>query len=367
MVFAGGGTGGHVYPAIAVADRLASRNPSFEALFIGTRAGIESRIVPEAGYRIRYILSRGSRGRGVAGQARTLASLAAGTGQAFVLLSRFKPDMVFGSGGYASVAVVLAAFIMRHTVVIQEQNSIPGMANRFLSRCAERIYLGFEKAAGHMRGGGKILVTGNPLREEIREERMPGVRARFGLDDERPVLLVFGGSQGASSLNTAAAEYLLSRDDIQGIVQTGSRDFEAMKEKLSPAGQRVFVADYFPRILEAYIAADLALARAGALSVSELAAMALPSVLVPYPWSADDHQRHNASLLADAGGALVIDDSDISGESLGSIVDPLFADRERLENMREALRKIRKEDPAGAIATDIEELLSAGNPEGEKV
>ena len=199
VLFAGGGTGGHVYPALAVADRLAEIHLRFEALFVGTRSGLESRIVPENGYRIEFITSRGVRGRGLAGKIRTLASLVPGVVQSSMILKRFNPDLVFGSGGYASAAVVFAAYLQRRKIVLQEQNSIPGLANRFLSPFAERIYLGFEKAASYLKKRKGVIYTGNPLRKSITEGGSKDPGASFGLNMDKPVLLVFGGSQGAST------------------------------------------------------------------------------------------------------------------------------------------------------------------------
>lgn len=360
IVFAGGGTGGHVYPALAVADKLASRHESFEALFIGTKAGLESRVVPESGYPIRFITSRGVRGRGLAGKIRTIAGMGVGVVQASIILSGFKPCMVFGSGGYASAAVVLAAWLQRRPVVLQEQNSIPGLTNRFLSPCASRIYLGFEKAAAYLKKKSATVVTGNPLRESITGRQETDPRSSFGLEAGKPVLLVFGGSQGASQLNKAAAEYLLENEEIQGIVQTGKKDFKKVKEQLAPAGRRIYVSDYISNIYSAYQAADVALARSGALSVSELMAVALPSVLVPYPWSADDHQVFNAQVLVEAGGALMLSDEEVDGRTLGKALHFILDQPGRLESMREGLKSIYRPDSAGKIADDIERLLGVG-------
>ena len=357
VVFAGGGTGGHVYPALAVADRLASRHPDFDALFIGTKAGLESRIVPESGYRIEFIFSRGVRGRGVPGKILTLASLAVGVVQSSVILSRFKPDLVFGSGGYASVAVVFAAWLLRFKIVLQEQNSIPGLANRFLAPCAGRIYLGFEKAAGYLKNHKGIIFSGNPLRKSILDKSSDNPLASFGLRPEKPVILVFGGSQGASSLNRAAVEYLLADEGVQGIVQTGKRDFEEVKGKLASAGSRVFVSTYISRINEAYSAADVALARSGALSVSELIAVRLPSILVPYPYSADNHQVTNANIVVEAGGSVMIMDDRLDGKSFGDAVADILETPGRIDKMKMALGGLGGKDSAGVIADDIEGIV----------
>ncbi len=357
VVFAGGGTGGHIYPAVAVADELRSKVPRFNPLFVGTRGGLESTVVKEAGYNIRFIHSRGVRGRGFVRQVVTLASLAAGVVQSTVILSRFRPDLVFGSGGYASVAVLVAAFILRRRIVIQEQNSVPGLANRMLAPLAKRIYLGFEKAAGYLGNRSGIIVTGNPLRKEMLEERSRETRNLFGLSPDKPVLLVFGGSQGAGSLNRAAVDYLMAEKGIQGIVQTGKADYEGVLERTAEERSRIFVSAYITRIRDAYDAADLALARAGALSVSELAAVGLPAVLVPYPHAADDHQFHNAGILVDAGGALAIEDRALSGGRLAEIITPLAFDKARLERMKGALLAMSGRDAAAVIAEDIKMIV----------
>jgi UDP-N-acetylglucosamine--N-acetylmuramyl-(pentapeptide) pyrophosphoryl-undecaprenol N-acetylglucosamine transferase len=358
IVFAGGGTGGHVYPALAVAEELRRRYADFETLFVGTRAGLESRVIEEAGFNIRFIFSRGVRGRGVWGKALTLASLLVGFFQSMKILSEFKPDLVFGSGGYASAAAVLAASALGYIVVLQEQNSIPGLTNRLLASKAKRIYLGFGRARKHFREADKTMVTGNPLRREITLASETDSRAAFGLDRERPVILVFGGSQGAHTLNRAAVEYVKGHNEIQAIIQTGERDYEWVMGQLGGCSERTYISPYISEINHAYRAATVALARAGALSVSELAAVHLPTVFVPYPYAADDHQRFNAAELVEAGGAFVIDDAELDGESLAALLDDLLAgDGRRLAAMRNALIDAARLDADRLICDDIESIL----------
>lgn len=365
VLFAGGGTGGHVYPALSVAKELERRYPGFEALFVGTKSGLEARIIPQAGFDIRLIFSRGVRGRGVAGKVLTMASLLVGFFQSLRVISRFRPDLVFGSGGYASAAVVLAASMLRITIVLQEQNSIPGMTNRLLSSRARRIYVGFERARKYFKNKTRVIHTGNPLRKEIVATVTGDPEAAFGLEPDRPVLLVFGGSQGASRLNRAAAEYLSSRDDIQGIIQTGEKDYEWVKEQLRHLGGRVHVAPYISDMNLAYRASTAALARAGALSVSELAAVGLPAVLVPYPFAADDHQRFNAEVLVEAGGAVMIENDDLDGEVLGGVLDRFFTGSgERLEAMRKALEVVALKNADEVICDDIGTILSLDSDAG---
>jgi UDP-N-acetylglucosamine--N-acetylmuramyl-(pentapeptide) pyrophosphoryl-undecaprenol N-acetylglucosamine transferase len=358
IVFAGGGTGGHVYPALAIAEELRRRHADFEALFVGTRLGLESKVIEEADFSIRFIFSRGVRGRGIPGKALTLASLLVGFIQSMKILADFKPDLVFGSGGYASAAAVLAASALNCIVVLQEQNSIPGLTNRLLASKAMRIYLGFERAREHFRGREKTIVTGNPLRREIVLATETDPRAAFGLDGERPILFVFGGSQGAHTLNRAATEYLKSHSGVQAIIQTGERDYEWVKGQLEGCNERVYISSYISDINRAYSVATLALARAGALSVSELAAVHVPTIFVPYPYAADDHQRFNAAELVEAGGAMVIDDAELDGETLAARIDHLLANGgTELERMRNALMGAARLDADTVICDDIESIL----------
>ncbi len=367
VIFAGGGTGGHVYPALSVADVLSSRVRGFRALFVGTRSGLEAKVLPGTRHEIRFIFSRGARGRGIAGKLITMACLSIGFLQAVRILMQFRPDIVFGSGGYASAAVVMAASMLRYRIVLQEQNSIPGLTNRLLASKARRIYLGFEKAKGYFENHQGAMVTGNPLRPMILDAGKTGSRAEFGLDDARPVLLVFGGSQGAMSLNRAAVEYFHHNEGVQGIIQTGERHFEWVREQIEPAGRRVYVSPYITHIHRAYKAADVALARAGALSVSELAAVGLPAILVPYPHAADNHQVSNAEILVKAGGAVMLFDSELSGVSLAETLQGLFGEPERLECMRQSLLGSGRSDAARVIADDMLRLVEEStNDEGSK-
>jgi UDP-N-acetylglucosamine--N-acetylmuramyl-(pentapeptide) pyrophosphoryl-undecaprenol N-acetylglucosamine transferase len=362
VVFAGGGTGGHIYPALAVADALRDRMAGFRPLFIGTRTGLEATVVPGAAYEMRYIHARGFRGRGAVRKILTLIGIAVGVVQSFVILATFKPRLVFGTGGYASAAVVIAASMLRRTIVLQEQNSIPGLTNRMLASRAVRIYLGFERAAGHLAGHPGLVVTGNPLRRAVTDGVDGNPREAYGFAGDEPVLLVFGGSQGSRSLNRAAVEFFLERTRVRGIMQTGSHDYEWVKDRLRDAGDRIFIAPYIANIHVAYRAADLALSRAGALSVSELAAAGLPAILVPYPYAADDHQRFNARVLTEAGGAVVIADDELSGETLAATFDRLGGDPGRLAEMRRALGRVARADATERIARDICTLL--GVPDG---
>jgi UDP-N-acetylglucosamine--N-acetylmuramyl-(pentapeptide) pyrophosphoryl-undecaprenol N-acetylglucosamine transferase len=359
VIFAGGGTGGHLYPALALADEMRARIHPFEALFVGTKLGMETKILREYGYDVRFLSSRGMRGKKIFGKVNTMFSLAVGILQALIIQWRFKPDLVIGFGGYASAALVIASYVSRCRVLIQEQNSIPGITNRVLSRIAGRVYLGFESAAKYLKKRDNIVITGNPLRKVMTDSYSGKPHESFGLKEGIPILLVFGGSQGAHSLNHAAVEYFLSNNEVQGIVQTGSSEYEWVKERLGKTNG-VFVCDYISNIRDAYEIAEIALARAGALTVSEFAAIGLPSILVPYPYSVDDHQTYNARFLASAGAAVVINDSELDGERLASVLGELLEDKDRLESMKRSALKVGIRDATSKIVDDIVEFSEKG-------
>ncbi|MDZ7859668.1 MAG: undecaprenyldiphospho-muramoylpentapeptide beta-N-acetylglucosaminyltransferase [Candidatus Krumholzibacteriota bacterium] len=356
IIFSGGGTGGHLYPALAVVDEIKARSLPLEALFVGTKAGMESEILQKYGYDIKFISSRGMRGKNIFGLVNTAFSLALGIIQALVIQLRFKPDIVFGFGGYASAAVVIASSFSKCGVMLQEQNSIPGITNRLLSKLADRVYLGFESAGEYFKKKDNIVITGNPLRRVITKEYNNRPYESFGLKENIPTLLVFGGSQGARSLNQAAVEYFLAgNNNIQGIIQTGSRGYRWVNERIGEV-EGVFVTDYIMDIRDAYQVADVALARAGALSVSELAAVGIPSVLVPYPHSVDDHQIHNARFMASAGASVVIDDSVLDGKHLETALEEIVGDSERFEMMKKSALDIGVRDASRRIVDDMLEF-----------
>lgn len=361
MLFAGGGTGGHLYPALSVANELRSRIPNFEALFVGTRLGLEAKVIPDTSYPIRFIFSRGIRGRGLLGKLLNVASLSVGFCQALRILSSFKPHLVFGSGGYASAAVLLAASALGRRIVLQEQNSIPGLTNRLLAPKAERIYVGFERAQEYFGDHRGVMVTGNPLRREILDTGIENAREAFELEEGKPVLLVFGGSQGAHSLNRVAVDYLLEDDRMQGIIQTGEKDYDWVHDALINAKTKIYITHFIKRINLAYRAADVAFARAGALSISEIAAVGLPAVLVPYPYAADNHQYYNATTLVKAGGALIIEDSALNIGSLRTALEEMLEDPTRYKRMKKALLDVARTDAAQRIADDIQSMLDDGS------
>lgn len=365
LIFAGGGTGGHLYPAIAIANRvkeLLSATMPVEIIFVGTKRGIEYRVRETLGYPLHLINIRGI------ARSFTLANLAVpflivgAMLKARALVKKFQPHVVVGTGGYVSWPVLRAASGQGITTVLQEQNSFPGVTTRQLAPRASRIYLGFGKAAELLTTQAGMMVTGNPVRSDIASGNREEALRAFGLDPNKKTILVIGGSQGARRVNQAVLQGL-QQDRLpagyQLIWQTGKRDHA---EVAASAGARAAGHALFPfesRMELVYAAADVAIARAGAITLAELEACALPSVLIPYPHAAGDHQRKNADEFARQGFATVIDEAELSSkEPLAEAVGLLSSGRGT--QMREAMRQanMKKRPAVDIIATDIVNLVT---------
>ncbi|MGD8413395.1 MAG: undecaprenyldiphospho-muramoylpentapeptide beta-N-acetylglucosaminyltransferase [Candidatus Latescibacterota bacterium] len=361
VIFAGGGTGGHVYPAVAMYEALIERlgKDQVAALFVGAKGGLESRLLDGRGVDLKLLPGRGVRGASLASKLVVPFDLLRGVAAGIRSIRSFRPDVVVGTGGYASVSMVIAAILTRIPRILQEQNSVPGLVNRRLARFADLVLLAFTESRSAIPGGADAAVIGNPLRRLPYPDRAAAAR-RFGFSPDRPTVLVVGGSRGARSLNTAALEavrLLGERGEVQFLLLTGELEYERIKRGAAELGDRIRVHAYVEDVQHAYAVADVAVARAGASSVCELAAFAVPSILVPYPHAADDHQRLNAEAVQKAGGALVIADSDLTGRRLTDEIEGLLQDESRRERMKTALKEWVKEDSARIAADHIVELV----------
>ena len=356
VMIAGGGTGGHVFPGIAVAEELRRVRKDAEILFVGSRRGLEAVAVPEAGFKIRYILARGFPRR--AWWRWPVAALATiiGLFQAVWLVGEERPDVVLGTGGYVSVPVALAAWIWRRPLLIQEQNSIPGLANRWLSRVADEVHLSFVEARTYFARKDHLKVTGNPIRAHVLSGEKGAAYSEFGLQPGRPTIFVFGGSRGAHRINEAALEAmkrLKGRVDVQWILQTGREDLEWATKVVQSSELPARVLPFLTKIHLAYAAADLVVCRSGAMTLAEIAACGTPAILVPYPYAAHDHQRVNASNLVDRGAAAMILDHDLTGDRLAKEIAHWLSDRPALSQMSSNARRFARPDAAEKIARSI--------------
>ncbi len=351
VLFAGGGTGGHLYPGIAMADALRERWPGTEVSFAGTERGIEATEVPRHGYRLHLLRVRGLK-RGfslldIAANLQVVAEFLGAMQHALQLVRSDKPDVVVGTGGFVSAPVLAAAIMLRKKTLLQEQNAFPGLTTRLLGRFASEVHLSFQESRRFFRRKEGIYVTGNPSRSFPEVDRAEARRA-FGLDSARPTLLVFGGSRGARSINNAVRSWLADGElDVNLIWQTGSLDYPVLQKEFSSSGC-MWIGPYIDNMRMAYGAADLVLCRAGASTLAELCNLGKPAVLIPYPFAAANHQYFNAEALAGEGAALCISDADVALSSTRTSVFSLLRDEEALRGM--AQRSLARGNPA---ATDI--------------
>lgn len=367
IVIAAGGTGGHLYPAIALAREFQRVRPGASALFVGTTRGLESRVVPREGFPLRLITAKPFMGVGRLGAAKALAALPAGIWESVRLLKAQRADLVIGVGGYTSPAVLLAAVLLRKPRVILEPNSYPGLANKLLGPLVQLVFLAFGSAAEFF-PRVKVRVVGTPLRQEFLEP----VQARTqGSEDGRMHLVIFGGSQGAKAINGAmvdALPYLTDlRDRLLITHQTGEQDRESVAQGYAKhkvrADVRPFLYD-MPLVLRS---ADLVVSRAGAMTIAELAACGCPAILVPLPQAIYNHQAKNAAVMESAGAAIVLPQYELSGERLASTIRSVLTDSQRLQDMRARSLSLRRVDAAGRIVEECLSLLGRSHEADESV
>ena len=354
---AGGGTGGHVTPALALAECIAARGD--EVLIFGTERGLEARLVPEAGFRLVTLPARQMMGHSAAARLAALPALASACLAAWRILGRERCEIVVSVGGYASVPAVVAAAARRLPVALVEPNAVPGRANRYAARLARRIFVGFEAAAPRFAvSGERVQALGIPLRQAL-VAAFAGERARRHLEPPYR-LLVFGGSQGARQINDGMMEAAaaLATLPIEIFHQTGDADRERVEAAYAEAGLRAEVAAFEPDMPSRYRWADLALCRSGALTVAELAMAGLPALLVPYPYAADDHQRANAEALAEAGAARVLSGLPLRGAEVAKAVGEAFSNAAALERMGRAAASLARPDAAEHIAAECAALCA---------
>lgn len=370
VLIAGGGTGGHVYPGIAVAEELARLRPDAQVVFVGGVRGLEAQAVPEAGFRIRYVLVRGfPRRQWWRWPGAVLANLV-GLVQSMWVVMTEKPDVVLGTGGYVSGPVSLAAVLLGRRLVLQEQNSVPGLTNRLLARIADQVHLSFTESRAYFARKDNLRITGNPVRSFILGgERDVAVR-HFGLVEGRPTVFVFGGSRGARRINEAAIDAmrrLRGRVDVQFILQTGREDFEDAQRRVTEEKLPAKVMPFLREIHLAYAAAELLVCRSGAMTLAELAACGTPAILIPYPFAAHNHQEINASNLVERGAATLITDAELTGERLAKEIAHLLSDRQLLRRMSAHARTFARLDAAERLVHSLEALAGGSAPEPESV
>ncbi|MEO5858436.1 MAG: undecaprenyldiphospho-muramoylpentapeptide beta-N-acetylglucosaminyltransferase [Pyrinomonadaceae bacterium] len=354
VVIAAGGTGGHIYPGIAVAKEILRRDGASEVLFVGTARGLETKIVPDNGFQLSLIHSAGLKNVGLAGKIKGMSVLPKSLLEARQIIRQFRPHVVVGAGGYVSGPVLLMAAIMGVPTLVMDSNALPGFTNRQLARFVDRAALTFDESLKFF--GKKGVVTGNPVRREFFDVPRK-------LRSDRFHVLIFGGSQGARAINNAMAEALSDLAGFEGKLsvthQTGEADLDKIKaayseSKFAGAEVRRFISDMFTEFAKA----DLVICRAGATTCAELSASGKASIMIPLPTAADDHQRKNAEALQRAGAAKMILQSDLTGESLAAEIAKLIESPDAITEMETAAKEMGRED-AAEKTVDIIEVLKA--------
>ncbi len=352
VLIAAGGTGGHIYPGIAVANEIMSRDADSEVLFVGTAKGLEKKIVPENGFQLSLIDSAGLKNVGVAGKIKGLAVLPKSFLEARRIIRQFRPHVVVGAGGYVSGPVLLMAAIMGVPTLVMDSNALPGFTNRRLAMFVDQAALTFEEALPYF--GKKGVVTGNPVRKEFFDIAAKPRTKEFHV-------LIFGGSQGARAINNAMIAALPLLEKYEGILsithQTGESEFEDVRSAyansaFATADVRPFISDIFVEFAKS----DLVICRAGATTCAELAASGKASIMVPLPTAADDHQRKNAEALEETGAAKMILQADLSGESLANEITALIDSPDKISVMETAAKAMGRADAAEKTVDIIEEL-----------
>lgn len=358
VIVSGGGTGGHIYPAITLIRAIQKLREDAAFLYVGTKIGLEADIIPKEGLPFETVDIRGFERRLSLRNVATLTKSAASVWHARGIVRRFGPDVAIGTGGYVCGPVLLAASLMGVPTMIQEQNVIPGITNKILSKFATKVAMGYAEAKAHF-PAAKAVFTGNPIRSEVvTADRAPAV-ARFGLDPAKCTVLVSGGSRGARTINRAMVgvhKHFAGSRAVQILHVTGKAEYDGVTAKLRAAGidadgsGNSKVVPYLYDMPSALAAADLAIFRAGAMGLAEITAKGIPALLVPYPYAAENHQEHNARAMARRGAARVVLDRELTAEKCVAFIEELAASEDKRRAMGEASRAMGRPEAAAEIA-----------------
>jgi UDP-N-acetylglucosamine--N-acetylmuramyl-(pentapeptide) pyrophosphoryl-undecaprenol N-acetylglucosamine transferase len=376
FVIAGGGTGGHLFPGMAIAEAFVEREMGNEVLFIGTERGIEARVLAGGKFPLRTIPAKPLKGRSLLGKAKAIWSIPMAITEAYSILKDFQPQLVLGVGGYASGPALMAASLLGMRRAIHEQNVIPGMTNRILKWFSQRIFVSFEETKRYF-PGEKTIVTGNPIRREISEGMKKSKGDRFPPHPESPALkppplgwgagftlLIFGGSAGAHRINEAVMEALGQLQEIKPFLrffhQTGKEDVDWVSKSYQEKGFDARVRPFFEDMATYYQLSDLVVCRSGASTVAELAICGRAAILIPYPYAAHNHQLINAQKLVELGAARIIRDEELSGPSLGQTILHLYNHPEERTRMEEQIRLVGRPRAAQEIVDHCYALIHGG-------
>lgn len=360
IVIAGGGTGGHLYPGLALAEKFREIVPNTKVVFVGTDRGLETRVVPEQGYELLILPVRGLL-RKV-----TWQNLLAPFRLAYSILKcvrffrQFRPHLVIGTGGFVSGPALLAAGLLKIPRVVQEQNNYPGLVNRRLGDKVEAVFLTFENSKQYFRAQKNLFVFGNPIRGSLLTATKTESYHFFGLDEHKKTVLIFGGSQGAKKLNEvmqAALPSLLLLKDVQMIWSAGQAWYQKIVQNVDTSAAHLKIVPYLEAIGKAFAIADLAVCRAGASTISELVTCGIPAIYVPFPFATADHQTANARAVVESGGGELIHEKDLSASLIYAHIERLLSDEERLRSMALAAKKMSMHSAAEQITRECLKII----------
>lgn len=361
ILVTGGGTGGHIYPALAFIRYVQKIQPDSEFLYVGTHRGLENKIVPETGISFKTIKIQGFKRKLSFENIKTVQLFIESIKRSKEILREFKPDVVIGTGGYVSGSVVYAAARMKIPTIVHEQNSVPGITNKFLSRFADKVGICFPDAAQYFPESKTVLV-GNPRAQEVVTSGKSEVLEQYDLLPDIPTVLIFGGSQGALKINQAVIQALpqFSQKEYQVLYASGDRYYNEISEKfdVGKISRNLSLQPYIKNMTDVMANVDLLIARAGATSIAEFTALGLPGILIPSPYVTNDHQTKNAQSLVNAGAVKMIADADLTGDKLVEAVDEIMNDSEKRERMAKASRQEGIPDAAERLWTLVNEIVN---------
>jgi len=361
VLISGGGTGGHVYPAIAIANKLKDEIEDVEILFVGTRNGIESEIVPKAGYELKTITVQGFRRKITVDNLKRIVKLFKGLEQSRRIVKKFKPDIVIGTGGYVCGPVVLNASINKIPTIIHEQNAFPGITNKILSKFVSKILISFEDAKKYFKDKDNVVLTGNPVRKEILISDKIFSRKKLGVNEDKRMILCVGGSGGATKLNDSMKKIIprLVKEDIQFIHVTGKTHYDKFVKSLEVQNFRGCqkVVPYLDDMASALAACDLVICSAGAITLAEVTALSKPSIVIPKAYTAENHQEFNAKSIEKKDAGIAILEKQLTYKKLEDTIFKILGDREKLAQMGKNSGKIGNSKAIDNIYEEIMEVL----------
>lgn len=372
VLISGGGTGGHVYPAIAIANKIKEENPDVEILFVGTKNGIESEIVPKYGYKLATVTVQGFKRKIDIDNVKRVFKLVKGLEESRKVVKKFKPDIVIGTGGYVSGPVLFNSSLNKFPTIIHEQNAFPGVTNKILSKMVTKVLTSFEDS--HKRFSpnvqDKLFLTGNPVRKEILTTRKNSARRKLGISEDKKMVLCAGGSGGSRKINDAMKTVIrnLINEDIAFIHATGKYHYDEFMKDMEDINLKPYqkIVPYLDDMASALAASDIVIGSAGAISLAEITAMGKPSIIIPKAYTAENHQEYNARSIQNNGAGVAILEKELTPKHLNDTVFRLLGDREALISMENASRSIGKPDALDLIYKEIMEVYKA-NQKPEKV